>query len=472
MISVELYRDIRECAAQGMSLRSISKKLGISRKTAKRYGNGGFLPGERAGSPPSASPMKAEIQEMIRAHFEAGKLAAKKQRCTAKSAWDEIRKTRDVGLSTVQAYVREMRLSEPDIFIPLSYDPGAQAQVDWGEAKAHINGELVGVTLFCMVLSYSNRVFVAALPDQTTESLFEGHCMGLESMGGVPAQIIYDNMKTAVLTGSGSNARKQKRFELLEAHYAFEAVFCSAASGWEKGKVENLVKTAQRSFFTPMPRAGSLKEIQCMVEEKCLLYNSSHKIKGRGKSVAEMHAEELPLLRPLPLRRIDSFIPRTAKVYKDLCFRLNETKYSLPREYAERTVTLRIHAYTVEAHFEGRLIFTHNRALRKGDNQYIIQHYLSVLDEKRRAVPNAAPLREGLLPAELDAFRSGCREPDKYGQLLSVIHLMADHGDAKVLKAVATANSTGRPTFHMVLDALGLPGDTGEVDLGRYDDGI
>jgi transposase len=110
------------------------------------------------------------------------------------------------------------------------------------------------------VLPYSYGISAAVFPDKTSSSFFTGHVMVFEYFGGVALRCIYDY--AAVLEGSGKDAVKQKKFKKLEAHYAFEGVFCNAASGWEKGSVENLVAIARQIAFTPMPKVTNFAVLQ------------------------------------------------------------------------------------------------------------------------------------------------------------------------------------------------------------------
>jgi transposase len=86
----------------------------------------------------------------------------------------------------------------PALFLPLEFEPGQDAQVDWGEAIAVIGGVRQTVQVFVMWLSYSRRRFVMAFPSQKQESFFYGHVCAFEHFGGVPWRISYDNLSTAV----------------------------------------------------------------------------------------------------------------------------------------------------------------------------------------------------------------------------------------------------------------------------------
>ena len=74
--------------------------------------------------------------------------------------------------SSLRRYVgkRRREMKRPPIFIPLQYEPGQDAQVDWGEAFVIMNGEKVKAQLFVMRLCYSRRTFVMAFPTQKQEA--------------------------------------------------------------------------------------------------------------------------------------------------------------------------------------------------------------------------------------------------------------------------------------------------------------
>jgi hypothetical protein len=55
--------------------------------------------------------------------------------------------------STIRRLVGQLRPSIRDVYIPLSFEPGEAAQVDWGEAVFHLNGEKIKANLFCMRLA-------------------------------------------------------------------------------------------------------------------------------------------------------------------------------------------------------------------------------------------------------------------------------------------------------------------------------
>jgi len=260
----------------------------------------------------------------------------------------------------------------------------------------------------------------------------------------------YDNLRSVVLADYGKNAVKQERFKLFEAHYGFEAVMMNISAGNEKGAVENLCGLIKQVAFTPIPKGDTLKEIQDQVVTRCLEYRMYHKIKDRQRAILEMSIEERSYLHPLPVKRFEAYETVEANVGSDLTFRFETIKYSLPLEYVGRKVTLRVLPYEIEAWYKGQLAYRHIRPFAKGENQYIPEHYLPLLEMRPRAMGNAAPLKYGVLPPELEKFRSKCTGKDKHEQLANILLLGRNIDSETLLEAVDFANKTGVPSFNKV----------------------
>jgi hypothetical protein len=294
------------------------------------------------------------------------------------------------------------------------------------------------------------------MPNAQWPCFMAGHVSAFEYFGGVTERVFYDNLRSAVLSDYGKNAVKQERFKLFEAHYGFEAVFMNIAAGNEKGAVENLCGLIKQIAFTPIPKGDTLKEIQDHVSRQCLEYRMYHKIRGRARGIFEMSEEERPCLHPLPVKRFEAYATVEANVGSDLTFRFETVKYSLPLEYVGKTVTLRIFPYEIEAWHKGKLAYRHTMPFAKGENRYIPEHYLPLLEIRPRAMRNAAPLKYGVLPPELEKFRSKCADKDKYEQLANILLLGRTTDGALLLEAVDFANKTGVPSIDKVKLFLGL----------------
>jgi transposase len=477
MIDIEVYAQIRQCKKNGLSARKTAEALGISRNTVKRYWHGAHTPDEKKAYPAQVdSPQKEAVMEALEKYYNENQhLLTGKQRINAKTAWKAIRESYAVGESTVRRYVREIKGKKPQGFIPLSFEPGEVMQVDWNEVKVNVGGHLWKAPVFCAVLPYSYGIFAMVMPNMQMPCFIEAHTEAFNFFGGVPQRVFYDNLRTAVFSGTGKNAVKQERFRMLEAHYAFEAVFMNPNSGNEKGSVENLCSLIRQVAFVPIPRGKNLHEIQEQVLRRCLDYIRFHKIRDRPMPIAPMLEEERPRLMPLPLKTFSAYAETESVVGSDLTFRYDATKYSVPQEYIGKTVAVRATSYRLEAWHKGVLICTHERPFAKGEHRYLPEHYLPLLEKRPRAIPNAAPLKYGALPSELEKFRSLNTAKDKYEQLANVLLLGRQFDAETLLRAVHYANRTGSPSLETVrfyLQAHSLSGDNQGKDAAALADAV
>jgi transposase len=482
-IELDLYQKIRRLyLVDKLSQREIARLLQVSRKTIKKYCDGERYPDAKKVYVKEQTPLRQAVEAEIVKMLEENKTTPHKQQLTAKSIWENLKKQKGfkIAESTVRRYVRELKVKNPEVFIPLEFEPGEAMEIDWGDAYAYLAGVKTKISMFCGVLPYSYGIYASVYPDKSNVSFFMGHIKAFEFFGGVPLRCIYDNLKSAVLEGSGKEAVKQEAFKKLEAHYAFEGVFCNSAAGWEKGAVENLVAIVRRIAFTPMPKVNDFFELQEHVTQKCLEYCETHRLRDREKSIKEMLDEERRHLLPLPIVPLDpAKVVAQALVHSDLTVRLDGVKYSAPASLAGQYLTLKVTPFHVLLYHKGELIYTHNKALHKQDHQYIPEHYLEILENKPRAIKNAVPLRKGVMPKELSEFTRLNHSGDKNEQLVQILMLGRAIEQEKLLWAVKQANSTGSPTYDLVCFYLSIsaskkeeiasPVTVDQVDLKQYD---
>lgn len=479
-IDWDTYRKVRQLfLVERQSIRAISRQLHMSRKTVRKYCRGGVLPDVRKVMERPA-PLLREVEGEIIRLLEENKTLPKKQRLNARNIWEYLQGEKGLAISqsTVRKYVRELRERHPEVFMPLAHEPGESMQFDWGDMNAVIAGTKTVVSVFCAVLPYSGALCAFVYPDKSTLSFLHGHIQAFEFAGGVARRCIYDNLRTAVKKGSGKNAVKQEKFIRLEAHYGFEAVFCNAASGWEKSNVENAVAIVRRIAFTPMPRVDSYEELQNHVTNRCLHYANTHIISGHEQSIRDALEQERKMLLPLPDVRLDTGFTFTALVHSDLTVHHEGTRYSVPCHLVGKEVTLCLSPFHLTIFYRGREIYKHDRAMKKQDHRYVLEHYLEILERKPRAVEQALPIKRGIMPEECKEFLRLCREPEAKQQLVKILLLGSQVERTKLLWAIQQANNTHNPNLSLVklyleLEEPGPPRDDLEVQhksLTAYDD--
>lgn len=398
VITVKDYKEIRQRYLHGESQRSIARALHISRNTVAKYCAGAAVPWERK-TPDRAPVMLTEemvtfIRECLAEDETEG---VRKQRHTAKRIYDRLVTERGFsgGESTVRGKVRELKGAVSRAFVPLEFSPGEALQVDWGEAVVYINGVRQTVNLFCARLCFSCAPVVLAYHRQNEESFLEAFVRTFEQLGGVPEKVIFDNGKVAVKDGFGAHARKQVGYTALSAHYGFDALFCNPAEGHEKGLVEGLVGWARRNILVPVPRVSDLSELNATMAERCRVYGN-HRIPGRSASVGERLLKEQSALRPLPLYPFETARCASVRVNAFSTVRFNTNDYSVPVAYVGRPVGVKGYAEKVEVYAGGQLIASHTRCFGKHQSIYQLEHYLPLLEQRGRAILNAAPVRQNL----------------------------------------------------------------------------
>ena len=193
----------------------------------------------------------------------------KKQRHTARRIWQRLVAEHGATCSEVASrYVARRRddlgLKRIEVSIPQTHEPGAEAEVDFGEFWTRIGGQLVKCWMFVMRLSCSGRAFHAAFTSQGQEAFLQGHVLAFAHFGGVPGRIRYDNLKPAVVKVlKGRNRTESDRFIALRSHYGYDSFFCRPGKdgAHEKGGVEGDIGRFRRRDLAPVPDVASLGEL-------------------------------------------------------------------------------------------------------------------------------------------------------------------------------------------------------------------
>ena len=206
--------------------------------------------------------------------------APRKQRHTAKRVLARLVDEHGAGelsYSTVRDYVRaaaRRSRSRPGVpwsegFVPQTHEPGAEAEVDFADLWVDLVGVRTKVALFTLRLSYSGKAVHRVFPTQGQEAFLEGHVHAFETLGGVPGQIRYDNLKAAVSRVLFGRTRTETdRWVAFRSHYGFDAFYCQPGieGAHEKGGVEGEGGRFRRNHLVPVPAVSSLAELNARLD--------------------------------------------------------------------------------------------------------------------------------------------------------------------------------------------------------------
>ena len=398
---MELYERIRKDNREGLSIRALADKHRVHRRTV-RQALASAVPPERK-SAERVSPALGPWTTIIRAWLVADRDLPRKQRHTARRVWQRLVAEYGAGVaeSTVRGYVAQVNFELDNtlftVTVPQMHGPGEEAECDFGEFMAWIEGAWVKCWMFCLRLSYSGRAFHVAFCHQAQEAFFEGHVLAFEHFGGVPALIRYDNLKSAVLKVLlGRDRLENERFVALRSHYGFDSFYClpGIEGAHEKGGVEGEVGRFRRRHLVPIPRVGDLAELNELIAVGDRIDDDRH-IAVRRASVGQAAAVEAAFLRPLPDDGFDS-ATLLAAVKVDtkgrICVR--QSFYSVPVGLARRTISVRLGAHVLEAVDAGRVVACHVRSVHEGTEDLVLDHYLEILVRKPGAMPGSTALAQ------------------------------------------------------------------------------
>lgn len=336
MMTVELHDKIRQLFHNDqLSARQVAQQLGISRNTVAKALKAELAPTYLL-QKPRPSPKLGDFKLRIDQLLGENRRLPRKQRYTSHRIYETIQLEGYTGsYSSVNLYAVEWRKDNrpPKLFIPLAFEPGQDAQVDWGEAEATIAGVRQTVQVFVMWLAFSRRLFVMAFPSQKQESFFLGHVLGFQFFGGVPHRISYDNLSAAVKILTEGRIREENRsFVAFRSYYLFESHFCTPGQGHEKGGVEGSVGFSRRNFMVPIPQAASFDELNAYLLERCLA-NDGRLVSGQPHPIGRMWEQERNLLTPLPARPFECCVSREATLngYSQVLLKQTGTAYQWNR---------------------------------------------------------------------------------------------------------------------------------------------
>jgi len=356
----EVLMDIFALRRQGFSFRAIAHKLGIHRETVKKY-----LQENR----PPAECCRANHKELILAPFQQT-IEDFLHMDNYRSTWlyNQIRKMGySGGYDTVKIFVRSIKSRlQRQAYIRFETIPGFQAQVDWADFQViQPSGQVFTYYLFIMVLGFSRAIYAELVKSCTMQAFMEAHMRAFQYLGGVPMEILYDNMKHVVIDHRQGKANFNIEFSHFAHHYAFKPIASPPYSPWFKGKVERPVDYIRESFW----RGYQFQSLETASSDLLgwLTQTANCRIHGTYQQVVNIRWEkERPSLSPCPVLGYDTSIKVYRKVYKDCMISYNASHYQLPADVVGQKVLLKVKDGCIRFYDDQRLLATYDEAPDKG----------------------------------------------------------------------------------------------------------
>lgn len=370
----DVYERIQIMKKEGVkpNYAELARRWNCDYRTVKRYFEEDVVPKRKLTKPSKLDPFKQIIEDKV----DLG--------CTAASIYHFIKKKGyDGSETTVRDYVHSIKVEKTQkATIRFETTPGLQAQVDWKEELKLIskNGEVLQINIFLMILGYSRTKYIELTLNKNQDTLMMAMINGFRYFGGIPKEIIFDNMKTVVDQSKTNyqDAVINETFYQFSKDMGFEVWSCRAYRPQTKGKVEALAKMMNR--LEPYNNEfETIEELDEIVREIMHDINNDKSYATNVEPIVLLEKEK-EYLSSLPNQElINNYFtkPITRIVTKESMVSYMNNKYSLDTKYIGKTVVLEVSDEILRIIYDKAIIATHKLSKKKFNYQK--SHMVSIL---------------------------------------------------------------------------------------------
>jgi transposase len=330
------------------------------------------------------------------------------------------------GLTAVILYVQPYRPQHDErVVMRFETEPGQQAQVDWGYfGMIEYEGRQRKLYAFVMTLCWSRAMYVEFTVSGNTDWFIRCHQHAFEYWGGIPSEILHDNLKSAVISrDSAGRVIFNERYLDFATHSGFSPRACRPYRAQTKGKVERGIKYVRQNFwcglhFTDLDDLN--RQAQCWINEIA-------NVRVHG-TTGEVPFERLPQehLQALPHQRFDTSIKAERYASRDCLVSYDGNFYSVPAAWANKMLLVKEteDRQLIIVNGLGEVVAQHRKLPGRYKRAIVSAHYAGLPALATRAGPaharQAGPDETGrfALPAVQVEIRPLCI----YQQLSEVAH--------------------------------------------------
>ena len=364
MISVDQWAEIRRLhRMEGMSIRAISRRLGMARETVTRVLRASGPPVyQRAAQASKLDPFKRRIAELLAEYPRLSAVRVHEIICGEGFQG---------GVTIVRVHLRQVRPRPVNAFQRTVYRPGEIGQADWAQMPDPIPdpyGKLRPVYALVMVLGYSRMLTVVFSFRTRLVDFLRCHAEAMAFLGGVPQTIVYDNLKSVVLKRRGTEVTFNPQFLPFADRYGFRPLATWPGEPHEKGLVERPIHYLKNNFWAGR-KFASMEDLESQShgwrEGICNVRIHS----GFDERPADRFELERGHLMALPEEPYQAEEILFAKASRWGYVRLDANDYSIPLIFAGRRLGAKLDATSVRIYDQGHLLAQHARSF--GHHQVI-----------------------------------------------------------------------------------------------------
>ena len=381
-IEISMIKQLLRLYMQGVGVKTISRTLGISKNTVKRYLHEIRL-------------QCADLSELLKESNESLEQRLSRKESKGEDKLQELETlfpsiSEDLGKTgfTLHYLWCKYKTSHPEGYqysqfcyhyqkyreskkavMHFEHEAGDKLFLDYaGKKLSYVqygSGEIIECEFFVSVLGYSQYTYAEASISQRKEDFISSVQNALHHYGGVPQVLVPDNLKSAVEKSSRYDPCLNEDFLDMANHYGCALMPARSRKPRDKALVENHVRTLYTRVYAELSTLTffSLDELnkaifQCIEKHNCMLF--------QGKDYSRKQAFETverQTLRPLPEERYEIKKTNLVTVMKNSHVQLREDKhyYSIPYRYIGEKVKLSYTSKDVSIYLKGERIAYHVR---------------------------------------------------------------------------------------------------------------
>ena len=241
------------------------------------------------------------------------------------------------------------------------------------------------VSVFVAALCYSRLCYIELSLSQRKADFYRAVVDALDFFQGSPRKITFDNLKGAVLSGSGRYACLHPEFLALCGHFCMEPIACADPDPESKGIVEGGVRYVKRNAL-----AGRNEELATWEDYRRFAPQWRDEVANVRLHAAtkerpiDRFEKERPRLRPLPAMPFDTDEVLSVVVTPHARIHYEGNRYSVPPGLVRKPVLLRVSETEVRILDQGREVARHERCYQKGQLIIHPEDRLAALKRRRR----------------------------------------------------------------------------------------
>jgi len=343
------------------------------------------------------------------------------------------------GISIVKDYVHRIRPRHVEAFLKLDFAAGEAAQVDWGEwGTIGVGSTRRRLSFFLMVLCYSRRMYLEFCVSQQMEFFLNCHENAFATFGGVPARLMVDNLKSAVLQRLVGQAPVfNPKYLDFSRHWGFQISPCNVRSGWEKGRVENGVGFVKKNLLAGL----ELADFSAMRPAATVWTDTIANVRIHGETrqrPIERFEDERTQLLPLNPARFDLARVCSTRATKQFRVPLDTNHYTVPSRYAGLPLTLKAYADRVCIYDGEQLVARHPRSMDRCKDIEDPDHEKQLVAQRKNAREQRLMVNFLALSPRAQAYLEGLeiKQVNVRVHVRKILALAELHGTPAVARAL------------------------------------